>query len=59
MVPPLNALAPTQSEPPFAITQLTVLVLFIALATLAAICFRPGANTIGAIQPVTDVAATA
>jgi hypothetical protein len=34
-VPGLNALAPTQSEPPFAVAQLTVLVLFIVLGTLA------------------------
>ena len=34
-VPALNALAPTQSEPPFAIAQLAVLVLFIVLGTLA------------------------
>ena len=33
--PALNALAPTQSEPPFAIAQLAVLVLFIVLGTLA------------------------
>lgn len=32
----LHALAPTQSEPPFGIAQLTVLVLFLALGTLAA-----------------------
>lgn len=34
-VPALNALAPTQSEPPFAIVQLAVLVLFIVLGFLA------------------------
>ena len=34
-VPALNALAPTQSEPPFAVAQLAVLVLFIVLGTLA------------------------
>ena len=34
-VPALNDLAPTQSEPPFAVTQLAVLVLFIVLGTLA------------------------
>ena len=32
---PLNALAPTQSEPPFAVAQLAVLVLFIVMGTLA------------------------
>ena len=34
-VPSLHALAPTQSEPPFAIAQLVVLVIFIALGALA------------------------
>jgi len=34
-VPGLHALAPTQSEPPFAIAQLVVLAAFIALGTLA------------------------
>jgi uncharacterized membrane protein len=39
-VPALNALAPTQSEAPFAATQLAVLVLFIVLTVLAAKRFR-------------------
>jgi hypothetical protein len=39
-VPTLKALAPTQSEPPFLVTQLVVLVLFIVLAILSAIRFR-------------------
>jgi hypothetical protein len=34
-VPPLKALAPTQTEPPFAITQVAVMVAFIVLGTLA------------------------
>jgi uncharacterized membrane protein SirB2 len=34
-VPVLHELAPTQSEPPFAVAQLAVLVLFIVLGTLA------------------------
>jgi hypothetical protein len=34
-VPALNALAPTQSEPPFAVTQLVVLVLFLGLGFAA------------------------
>jgi hypothetical protein len=38
----LNALAPTQSEPPFAITQAVVLVIFILIALIAVIAFRPG-----------------
>ena len=39
-VPALKALAPTQKEPPFVITQLAVLVLFGVLTILAAIRFR-------------------
>ena len=39
-VPALKALAPTQSEPPFAVTQLVVLALFVVLAVVAAIKFR-------------------
>jgi len=34
-VPALHALAPTQAEPPFAIAQVAVLLLFIAAGTLA------------------------
>jgi hypothetical protein len=37
----LNALAPTQSEPPFAITQAAVLVIFILIALIAVVRFRP------------------
>ena len=37
----LHALAPTQSEPPFAITQIAVLAIFVVLGILAAIRFRP------------------
>jgi hypothetical protein len=39
-VPALKALAPTQSETPFLLTQLFVLALFVALAIVAAIRFR-------------------
>jgi len=39
-VPALKALAPTQTEPSFLVTQLTTLVIFIALTILAAIRFR-------------------
>ena len=39
-VPALNALAPTQAEPPFAMAQGIVLLLFIVLGTLAAKRFR-------------------
>ena len=40
-VPALHDLAPTQSEPPFAIVQGIVLIVFIVLGVLAAIRFRP------------------
>ena len=40
-VPALNALAPTQSEPPFALTQGAVLVVFVVLVIAAAIRFHP------------------
>ena len=39
-VPALKAMAPTQSEPPFAVTQLVVLGLFVLLTIIAAIKFR-------------------
>ena len=37
----LNALAPTQTEPPFAITQAVVLAIFILITLIAVIKFRP------------------
>ena len=37
----LNALAPTQSEPLFAITQAVVLAIFILMTLIAVIKFRP------------------
>ena len=40
-LPALQKLAPTQSEPPFLVAQLGVLVLFLALTVLATIRFRP------------------
>jgi hypothetical protein len=40
-VPALKALAPTQTEPPFAMTQFAVLALFVLLSIIAAIRFRP------------------
>jgi hypothetical protein len=40
-IPALNAMAPTQTEQPFKLTQLSVLVLFIVLGFVAAIRFRP------------------
>lgn len=39
-IPALNALAPTQSEPPFAVVQLIVLAAFIGLAVAAVKKFR-------------------
>lgn len=39
-VPVLKAAAPTQSEPPFLVTQLIILTLFVALAIVAALRFR-------------------
>jgi hypothetical protein len=40
-VPSLHALAPTQSEPPFAVTQGIVLLIFVALGFLATRKFHP------------------
>jgi hypothetical protein len=37
----LKALAPTQSEPPFAITQAATLVIFILIGLIAVVKFRP------------------
>jgi hypothetical protein len=37
----LNTLAPTQSEPPFAITQTVVLAIFILIGLIAVVKFRP------------------
>jgi hypothetical protein len=39
-VPPLNAIAPTQKEPPFKIAQLAALLIFIGLTVRAATKFR-------------------
>ena len=39
-VPALNAMAPTQSEPPFKITQVVVMALFVVLGIFAAKGFR-------------------
>jgi hypothetical protein len=41
-LPALKAIAPTQTEPPFVIAQLAVLVLFVVLAIVATIRFAPG-----------------
>jgi hypothetical protein len=37
----LKALAPTQSEPPFAITQAAILVIFILIGLIAVVKFQP------------------
>jgi hypothetical protein len=37
----LNALAPMQTEPPFAVTQASVLAIFILITLIAVIKFRP------------------
>jgi len=37
----LNALAPTQAEPPFAITQAVVLAIFVLITLIAVIKYRP------------------
>lgn len=39
-IPPLKVLAPTQSEPPFVITQLVVLAVVVVLAIRAVVKFR-------------------
>ena len=49
----LNVLAPTQSEPPFAITQAAVLAIFILIAFIAVVKFRP--VTTVRVQSVCDV----
>jgi hypothetical protein len=41
-VPSLQAMAPTQSEPPFLITQLAAMAVIVVLTIVAAIRFRPG-----------------
>jgi len=47
-VPALKELAPTQSEPPFLITQLAVMLLFVILGIRAAMKFRPDAAKVAA-----------
>jgi hypothetical protein len=44
-LPVLNALAPTQSEPPFLVAQSLVLLIFIALAVVAIRSFHPQPDT--------------
>jgi len=40
-IPALKAIAPTQTEPPFAVTQIVVLLAFIVLTVISLIRFRP------------------
>ena len=40
-MPPLKALAPTGSEPPFLVAQVIVLAFFVYVGTRAAMRFRP------------------
>jgi hypothetical protein len=40
-IPALHAMAPTQTEQPFKLTQVVVLAIFVLLGTIAAIRFRP------------------
>jgi hypothetical protein len=44
-LPALNALAPTQSEPPFLVAQSVALLIFIALAVVAIRSFHPQPDT--------------
>lgn len=46
-VPALKSMAPTQSEPPFLLTQLVVMALFVVLAIVAVIRFRKQAAPSG------------
>ncbi|MGZ5093904.1 MAG: hypothetical protein ACXWCY_25515 [Burkholderiales bacterium] len=49
--PVLNALAPTQSEPPFVIAQFVVLAVFVLLGVVAVRSFHPRAGA-SALSPV-------
>jgi hypothetical protein len=44
-VPFLQALAPTQSEPPFLIAQIAVLAIFVVLGVVATIRFHPNPSS--------------
>ena len=50
-IPFFNAWAPTQKEPPFAIAQGLVLLLFIVLGVIAARSFHPESGTARALSP--------
>jgi hypothetical protein len=43
-VPAINALAPTQSEPPFVVAQAVVLLAFVAISVLAVKRFHPASG---------------
>ena len=45
-VPALHALAPTQSEPPFLISQAVALAAFVVLGVIAAFRFRPAPDVL-------------
>ena len=51
-MPALDALAPTQSEPPFAISQLFVLLGFVALGIATVKRFR---HTVGPMRSIASV----
>jgi hypothetical protein len=51
-VPALRAMAPTQSEPPFQMTQLVVLAIFVGLAVAAVIRFRLQGHLSGGQAPL-------
>jgi hypothetical protein len=51
-VPALNALAPTQSEPPFAIAQLVVLIAFIVLGIATVKRFR---RPLRSVRPIASL----
>jgi hypothetical protein len=48
-VPALKALAPTQTEPPFAIAQVLVLALFVVLSVFAVKRFRVGPTSVAKV----------
>ena len=50
-VPPLNAIAPNQTEWPFLVTQLIVVTLFVVLAIVAVLRFRKPTDDCGHSRP--------
>jgi hypothetical protein len=53
-VPALHALAPTQKEPPFAVVQVLVLILFVAGTVIAVKRFRLGTMPHSSVQSIED-----